>query len=210
MQSSVQNGEIVLYRGPIKDNEEEGMYFARLMWAKGARVLFVDGLPEGHWAEPHIHEFFGLPVKIGGRQVASDTFHGTLGITKVKLMENLSVTMEGQTVPLIEAVVVGDPERYRRGAILFPFGEDYSTWDALRQASSYQDESDNIDFDALERDQERLIDLLAIMAGEAPEVTVKKCLLDAGAHTKSNLKSCGFHIAFDTNGCLSVTRCQQP
>lgn len=203
----VQSGETVLYKGPISDFKEEGAYFARLAWAKEKKALFVCGLPPGHWAEPYIRDLFERPIEIGGRRLATETLDGEWVEADVSLMDGLSVTMEGMTVPLSEALAIWSAGCCGRGAILVPNGENARSGDVLRQASSFLDKRDVFRSDALERDQARLEDLIAIMSGELPEETLKKCLGFARANGKSNLCSCEFHISFDVIGQFNIARC---
>jgi hypothetical protein len=74
----------------------------------------------------------------------------------------------------------------------------------LRQASDYTDSQDNFREDALERDAERLGDVLAILSGEAPEATLERYLRNSGAGLKNNLKSLGFIVRFDAKGDCTV------
>lgn len=200
----VQHEKVELYRD--FDAAEEGDYFARLTWAQEREVLFVSGLPKGHWAEPYLCDLFKLPIKISGRRISTQSFSGDWVSANVKIMENLSVTIGGIQIPMAEAIAVGDVA-WGAGAILVPKAT-LSTGRVLRQASTYQDENESFRQDALERDQDSLDDLVAIMAGELPEKTIEKCLINADARSKSNLGSCSFHVGFDANNNITVTRCQ--
>ncbi|WP_172600122.1 ATP-binding protein [Sulfuricystis multivorans] len=202
-ETQVVSGAVMLFR---EYNEEDcGDYFARLMWAEKAKVIFVSSeLPEQHWAVKHLRNLGEEEVKVSGRAVATDHFSGGWVDGDVKLMENLSVTIAGIKHPLTEAVAVGSGEWGGSRTFLVPKGITHAGY-VLRQASTYTDSNDKYCETDYELDAVLFDDLVAIMSGEPAVETLKKCLYNAGVRNKTNLRNSSFRVKFDADGNMTVT-----
>jgi hypothetical protein len=100
--------KVELYRDSFFSVDENGDFFARLVWAQKKKVLFVKELPKDHWATLFLQDLAEKPIKIGGRCVAKQHFGGEWFGADIKLMDNLSVTMGKIRFPLEEAIAAGD------------------------------------------------------------------------------------------------------
>jgi|GEM_PF-3330316 len=212
-QAMVENREVLLFRDfHYRDQQEECNYFARLMWAKKAKALFVRNLPAGHWAEAYVRDLFEMPVSIEGNPLGERRIEAEWVSALVILFDSLNVTMDGVSYPLDEAIVANEVrdsegETVTGNAILVPKGGKL-LGDALRQASEYTNGEDSFREDALDRDLASLEQLVAILSGEAPEITLEKFLRSSGVAHRCNLKSHDFIIKFNASGQCAVTRCK--
>jgi len=184
--------------------------FARLMWTEKAKALFVcDRLPEQHWAKPYLRDLEEEEITISGSVLAEDYFRDGWVEGKVKLMQDLAVTISGITHPLTDAVVMTDPNSFDH-TFLVPQEIDHQgrAGYVLRQASSYvkgcNNLCNNLDTD-YENDAYSFDNLVAILSGEPAVETLKKSLRCAGTRFKTNLRNNKFCVRFDAEGKVTVT-----
>ena len=207
----VESGEVQLCAD--FDHTGAGDDFAKLMFARHCDLLLVrHGLPENHWVRPFLRDLANEDVKIGGKVVAKEHFSGGWVEATVKLVENLSVTIKGKTVFLEEPVCLGSAESWSGSAVLMvPLHlakNGGSAGYVLRQLSTYEDENDHYCQMDYENDSDRLDDLVAILSGEPAVKTVKKCLKQAGARSKTNLRNKTFLVQFDEEGNITVSEAE--
>lgn len=202
----VQAGEMQLCRD--FSDEDRGDDFAKLMFAMQANLLFVNyGLPEDHWALPFLRDIEEETVKVGGKVIASEHFSGGWVEGSVKLVQDLSVTMAGQTIMLDQPVAMGSDSWSGSASFLVPLQvakSGSSAGNVLRQLSTYVDENDTFCETDCNLDMERFDDLVAILAGEPGAETIEKCLSSAGAQRKTNLRNKAFIVKFDDKGNMTV------
>jgi hypothetical protein len=203
----VESDAIQLFRGFDKE-EIEGDYFARMGWAQAAGAIFVEiaKLPQEHWVWPHLHDLFEMPVEIAAQVVAEDRFCGEWADCNVRLVENLSVRIAGCEQRLTRSFCQRDTDRFFVGTVLVPMEEFcLHPGHSLRQiAREYNEVSDDYNDTITCRDMSRFNDLVAIMAGENPSETLKRCLIDAEVPGKSNLRGGEFLVRIDGAGSVSV------
>ena len=203
----VQSGEVQL----CKDFDEEGggTDFAKLMFAMMTNLLFVQyGLPDNHWVRPFLRDIAEEEVKIGGKVVASEHFSGGWCEGSAKLVKDLAVTMGCKTVLLDEPVCLGSDAWSGTAAFLVPLHVAKNGGSAgyvLRQLSTYVDGNDYYCETDFNLDSDRFDDLVAILAGEPGTETIEKCLYNAGARRKTNLRNKSFLVMFDGEGNIVVT-----
>lgn len=206
----VQSGEVQL----CKDFDEEGngTDFAKLMFAMKANLLFVQyGLPDNHWARPFLRDISEEKVTISGKVVASEYFNGGWCEGRVKLVKDLAVTMAGKTMLLDESLCLGSDAWSGTAAFLVPLQVAKNGGSAgyvLRQLSTYVDSNDYYSETDFDLDSDRFDDLVAILAGEPAEETIEKCLFNAGAARKTNLRNKTFLVTFDGDGNIVVTEAE--
>lgn len=200
----VQSGSITLCKDFYE--AENGDDFAKLTFAKKARLLFVNrGLPADHWANAFLWDFDEEEVKVSGKVVAQGDFSGGWVEGVIKLVDKLSLTMLGQTLLINEAFSVG--ENWDTAAFMVPLDaakRGSHTGYVLRQQSTYVNENDAYCETDYELDRDRFDDQVAILAGEPGAETVKKCLMSAGAGRKTNLRNKTFTVRFDDEGSITV------
>ncbi len=201
---AVQSGSITLCKDFYE--AENGDDFAKLTFAKKARLLFVDrGLPANHWANAFLQDIEEEEVKVSGKVVAQGDFSGGWVDGVIKLVDKLSLTMLGQTLLINEAFSVG--ENWGTAAFMVPLDtakRGSHTGYVLRQQSTYVNENDAYCETDFELDSDRFDDQVAILAGEPGAETVKKCLMSAGAGRKTNLRNKTFTVRFDDEGSITV------
>ena len=192
---------VILCRTP--DELLEGDGFARMMFAQAKGFVYVDLLPEGHWANEHIIDLFDAALQISGTVLATGQFEGNWVSGEIKLVQDLAVTLNGETVRLTEPVALGT-ENWN---VTFMVPKEVeSPSQVLRQASSYLDEHEDFQNLAYDKDWDNFSNLVAILKGEPPEETVRKCLNEAGAKQKTNLRGHRFTVTFDEKGEFIIER----
>lgn len=202
-QADVVSGVTVLMDENYSSDEEEDS-FAKLVFARAAGWCLVSGLPDGHWAVPYIKDPRKLDVTIEGKVLATDAFSGRFVWATVELYEELRLTMEGKTLTVKDPVTLGVPDE-NDFRMLIPKDGMGSADRALRQASTYVDgDTEQYQSTDFELDCSELEQLLAIMAGEAPEVTLKKCLVDSRLRSKQNVFGRTFTVVIDDEGEVQV------
>lgn len=181
----------------------EGDVFAKLTFALQTGVVFVDWLPKEHWAHEFVIDLDETKAKISGKVVASDNFDGNYVCGKVKVVDGLSVTLLGKTVKLEHPIALGSDEWGSERTFLVPKGRTYAGY-VLRQASTYQDDSESYQGTDFDLDSDKFDDLLAILNGESGQSTLQKCLESAGAKWKTNLRNTAYRVAFDADGNMTI------
>ena len=197
----VVSGEVILAHD-FPEWDGEGDEFAKLQYASQCNLIFVSGLPSGHWAHDYALTLQDEPAVISGKVVAKDYFSGSYASGTVKVIEGLSVSMYGKRVPLEDAISVGSSD-WGDVTFLVPKDMSYPAY-VLRQASTYQNDSNNYQETDLDLDMEKFNNLVAILNGESGQDTLKKCLETAGATSKTNLRNTAFRVAFDADGNIMV------
>ena len=189
------------------DEEDRGNDFAKFAFAQEAGLLFLNGqLPEDHWAKAYLRNIEEEEVMVSGTVVAEGNFSGGFVDGTVKLVDRLSVTLGGKTVPISDPFVLG--ENWKSTTFMVPLDlakRGGSAGYVVRQASSYLDEHDSFCETDFDNDSDRFDNLVAILAGEPGVETIAKCLKSAGAKRKTNLLGKSFLVQFDENGELTVT-----
>lgn len=198
----VQDGTFVL-ASDLDGWSGEGDVFAKLTLAKQSEILFVVGLPKGHWAHEYIVDLSETKAKISGKVIAKDYFNGYYVSGTVKVVDGLAVTMLGKTVKLEYPIALGSDEWGAERTFLVP-KEVSSAGYVLRQASTYQNDSENYQETDFELDSDRFDNLVAILKGESGQDTLKKCLESAGARGKSNLRNNAYRVVFDADGTMTI------
>ena len=199
----VVSGEVTLCED--FDEADRGNDFAKLMFAEQAGLLFLSGkLPESHWANAYLRNIEEEEVMVSGTVVAEGNFSGDFVDGTVKLVDRLSVTLGGKTLPINDPFVLGE---YRRTFMvpLYLAKRGGSAGYVVRQASSYLDEHDSFCETDFDNDSDSFDNLVAILAGEPGTETIAKCLKSAGAKRKTNLLGKSFLVQFDEKGELTVT-----
>lgn len=200
-QEQVLSGEVVLCSD--LDYYGKGDEFAKLMYAWMKGWCLVSRLPEGHWALPHIIDLDAAEVKISGNVVAEELFSGRYANGPVKLFDRIVVLLNGQPLEITKAFAVGSNGDYGEMTFLVPRAHACSS-DVLRQASTYTNDDVYQETD-LAMDEKEFDDMVAVMAGETPEETLKKCLRAGDADARSNLRNMYFTVSIDENGDIAVT-----
>ncbi len=197
-------GRVQLCKDFDPDSDGQGDHFARLLFAMAKKWLFVEHLPEGHWANEKLCDIGEMPLSISGKILATGQFNGRLADGEVKVFEQLRVTLNGETLLFDEPVALGHSDLGSCRTYLIPHGRNGVGY-VLKQASNYYDRHDHYQESDYETDTDHFDDLVAILSGEKPEVTVAKCLESAGALRKTNLFKTSFVVDFDDKGKLTVT-----
>lgn len=198
----VESGQVRLCYSPDFDLNHDS--FARIMFAQAKGFVYVEtGLHADHWAVPHVIDLENGELQISGETLAEGFFDGRWTSGTVKLMKEIVVTLNGESATLSDAVAVTGGADDWNVTFHVPAGDDRPAY-VLRQASSYRDENDDFQELAHDIDWDDFNNLVAILAGEKPDATLSKCLRDAGASTKTNLRGQRFTVAIDAEGNFSV------
>lgn len=197
----VMSGEIVLFRPDLCD-EVAGLNFAKMAFVRHKGWLLVDSLPEGHWAESSVIGDLGeIPCQITGKIVASDGFYGHYVGDQIHIVEGLAVSMLGETITLNQAIVVEGDEY---DGILVPPADDHPAH-VLLQASTYDDENERYAEIEHEQDISDFNNIVAVLRGEDPTESMRKCLANGDAGSRSNLRGRSFKVVVDSEGKFEVT-----
>lgn len=199
--ADVESGKVVLCDAPFEDLE--GDNFARMMFAQTKQFVYVDTIPEGHWANDHILDLHGAKLSISGKVLKKGFFEGNWVSGEVKLVQDLGVTLNGETVKLTEPLVLGADGS--NATFMVP-REAESPSMALRQASAYVNEHEDFQQLAYDHDWDGFCNLVAILKGEPAETTLGKCLNESGARSKTNLRDQRFTVTFDEKGEFIIER----
>ena len=199
----VEQGQITLIEEPNVDSTGYG----KAAWAYLQGCIVVKGLPEKHWANRYVKNLDAAEVRISGKVIAVDHFSGNYVDGKVKIIKDLAVSMYGIKHFLVnDGIAVGKDFGYGGcPTFLIPADRKGSCGDVVHQASAYLLENDTYDDASYQEDVESFNNLVAIMSGENAEVTLRKCLKDAGANRKKNLYGCSFRVQFDAEGKMTIT-----
>jgi hypothetical protein len=207
--AEVESGETPVFRYFDVTAHTDG--FAKLKWAQEAGAVFIQDSSwksAGHWVEPFLKDLSEASAKIDGKPLKADYFEGNWVAGEIRLMESLSVCIDGVTHEVQEAIALDinsdDSARYWDKVFLVPKCDVYPG-DVIHQASSYLDDSGHYDESGFERDEAAFNNLVAIMSGEEGEKTLEKCLFEAGASFKENLRGAAFLVEFDQEGKVTVT-----
>lgn len=188
------------------DYEGDGADLAKLTFCKDAGFLLApDCLPQQHWAQPYLVDLRNERIRLGGRVIASGGYSGDWTSATVKLIQDPVMVMAGRSVDLQVAVVVGKEGGDQVIVVPYRDGQTpYCGW-VVKQLSAYTDEWDSECETDRDLDGQELSNVIAILAGEDPLVTLNKCLSEAGAGSKSNLQNKAFLVRFDEDGNVTVT-----
>lgn len=194
----IEAGEVTLCTPQIEDlDSDDGFAFARAMYARSKGWLFVEGLPAEHWANCHVVDLTTLPCRIAGKVLATATFGGCYSEGRIKLMDGLQIVLG------TDAVDVGEPFVLTIGqwgaTYMVPHGTTHPS-DVLSQASSYINGDDQYDEAAHDSDRRDFTNLVAVLEGEAPATTIRKCIDEGNAADRPNLVGRRFLIEIDPQG----------
>lgn len=203
-QDDVSAGLVQLCDDFDPDSDGQGDHFARLLFAMAKKWMFVELLHEGHWANEKLCNIGEMPFAISGKVIATGYFDGRWADGEVKVYEQLLITLNGETALFDEPVALGHSDMGSNRTFLIPQGRNCVGY-VLKQASNYHDGSDRYQESDYDTDADNFDDLVAILSGEKPEITVAKCLESAGASRKTNLYKTAFVVEFDDKGKLTVT-----
>lgn len=186
----VEKGEVIVCEGidPWDDDERN----------VGNMVAFVNGwlvirgfLPQGHWLNEHIihldDEGFGYRVNGRGRE---KVYRGHVE-ANVILCESLTLTWPGGEVTVNHLpLVLG--ENWDNAEIFVP--TEASPSDALHILTDYTDEHESYQEDWYSDDRRDIWNLVAMLKGEAPEVTLVKCLRNGNVADFENVVGQAFLV----------------
>lgn len=198
--ADVESGAVRLVTGFVDGLQDAD--FAKMIWAKEVQAVFVDksDLHAKHWAQAHLLDLGEATVRIGGKVLAKDHFSGNFAYCDVKLMESLSIAVNGEWVKTIEPLAIG--EEYEERVVLIPRDCSYPGG-VVDQLSSFNSD-DHYQENDRDQDARELGNLVAIMAGESPQETLRKVLGNARLDGKTNLHGKRFTIVFDEKGNFQV------
>lgn len=198
----VERGEIVLCSEV--DTYFENDNFLRLMLARELGWVMCEYLPEGHWANAHLVNLAELPLTTEMSCLAEEEFAGRFVLATVKAIDGLTVAFDlrgnRRKAVLHDSVAISESDGDVTVLIPASCGEPSR---ALRQASSYRDDCDQFQETDYELDCAEFDDQVAVMRGEVPSDTLRKCLL-GNAKTMSNLRGRAFVVRFDREGNPTV------
>jgi hypothetical protein len=200
--AQVETGEVVLFDQDLCD-EFEADNFARMAFVSAKDWHQCDPLPKGHWANAHIKEIDKLDCVIGGKIIAEGYFDGDYVSGGTSIVEDLSVTMAGETVLLTESIAIDMTEGVFDG-LLVPVNCEYPS-SVLLQASTYTSgDGDHYEESSHDADIREFNNFIAMLRGESPEKTLEKCLRSSSVHSRTNLRGKAFSVVFDQAGKFSV------
>lgn len=198
----VVRGAALLVQPEICDLEKDG--FARMLYAQAKGAFFVDQLPPGHWATPHILDLLQADLQIVGTVIAREEFSGRYGYGEIRAYESLSVVVNGDAVSLRDPVAIApDDDPYEPALLLVPKDCDDPSR-VLRQVSDYVDDKGSHQETDLAEDRQDFDNQFSVLCGEAPALTLRKCLTQGGAFARTNLRGRRFVVSLDVEGKLSV------
>ena len=201
--SQVEANKVVLFDRDLCD-EFEADNFARMAFVSAKNWHQCDPLPKGHWANAHIKEIDKLDCVIGGKIIASGYFDGEYVSGGTSIVEDLSVTMAGETVLLTESIAIDMPEGVFDG-LLVPVNCDHPA-SVLLQASTYTSgDSDHYEEGSHDADIREFDNFVDMLRGESPEKTLEKCLASSSVQSRTNLRGITFSLVFDEAGKFSVS-----
>jgi len=195
----VESGKVVLCspEGLSNDDAENG--FAKAMFAGAAEWTFVDHLPKGHWAQPYVIDLVKEELHLRGETRMEENWGNSMSAT-IKLTDTLTLTMRETTVEITEAFALGSDDT--EVEIMVPPGASASN--ALMQGFSYIDGDERYREEWLDEDVESINNTVALMRGEAPEVTLAKVLNAGHVGYKSTLRGKQFLVSIADDGELTV------
>ena len=200
--AQVETGEVVLFDQDLCD-EFEADNFARMAFVSAKDWHQCDPLPKGHWANAHIKEIDKLDCVIGGKIIAEGYFDGDYVSGGTSIVEDLSVTMAGETVLLTKPIAIDMTEGVFDG-LLVPVNCEYPS-SVLLQASTYTSgDGDHYEESSHDADIREFNNFIAMLRGESPEKTLEKCLRSSSVHSRTNLRGKAFSVVFDQAGKFSV------
>ncbi len=186
----VEKGEIKVCTGidPWDDNERN----------VGNMLAYVNGwltiggyLPKGHWLNDHIidldEEGFGFRVNGRGRE---KVYRGHVE-ANVILCDSLTLTWPGGEVTVNHLpLVIG--ENWNNAEIYTPADADAD--DALHVLSDYTDEHESYQENWYDDDRRDIWNLVQMLKGEAPELTLEKCLRNGNVTDFENVVGQAFVV----------------
>ena len=203
----VESGAVLLFwEYPEHRVGEQGDAFLRLSWALMAEnVYFISpgNLPDKHWAHAYLRSLAKERVSVDGNVVAEDYFFGSWIDGQIRVMENMTVTLDGLKYPLTHPVSMKRDDN--EGTVfLVPKGAVEPGY-VLRQVSQYINDCGYYVENDYETDAEDFAQQIAIMVGESPVVTLTKSLHKGGVQERRNLRNQAFRVKFDADGKMTVT-----
>lgn len=206
--AQVESGAVVLIDADLCDDEdalEEGddSGFAKMAFVARKGWVRVDPLPAGHWAIPHIRDIEAMECHVTGTIVATGNFDGSWVFSKVTIVDALTVHLAGESVSLDQAIK-GRLDDQEEGGILVPrHATDPAS--ALLQISTYRDENETYMESDHANDINEFCDVVALLNGEDPVETLRKCLRNGASGQRTNLRGKTFTVSFDADGGCTVS-----
>lgn len=197
-QEAVMRRVVGLFQPEICEREGDG--FARMLYAQAKGGLFVDALPAGHWAQPYVVDLWQARLRIACKAVAMQTFEGRYVSGLVKVVDSLSIVLDGDAVAITQPVALGSD--YNTVFLVPKDSPDPA--EVLRQAASYRDDSDTYQETDHDLDRDEFANLVSVLCGEDPCVTLHKCLTGGSSRSRTNLRGRRFLVSIDANGEAST------
>jgi hypothetical protein len=196
-QSQVENGEVVICDESPMHVEDNGFALSMFMWSEDWLIL-SEGLPEGHWVNKYIKHTDSIDVNVVYEINVNDHFYGIYPDAKIHLCDKYQIVVEGKSISIDEhAVGITSADYDDEFIIVIPKNSNGD--EALAQISDYGDSNGNYIESQHDEDKCNLSNMVSVLRGEDPAITLTKVMMKGYVNDYSNLTDRMFMVQISNN-----------